>query len=164
MNDEEKHYLIQQMRTSLIDMAFGDINRASNGGAKMGAFILCSCYIDYLAGFRFGRQTTGRDYKEFINLYLKGYDPETVYHDLRCGIVHNYSEGGSYTFMHAHPDLHFYRPGGMGKISLNLENFISDLETATNLYFEELGASDELLNLALQRKKLKSILIEQDHL
>jgi len=163
MTDKQKE-LIGQMNTSLIDMAFGDIIRAANGGAKMGAFILCSCYIDYLAGFRFGRRTTRKDYKEFIKLYLTGYDPETVYHDLRCGIVHNYSEGGSYTFMHELPDLHFYKPGGFGKICLNLENFISDLETATQKYFNELENSEELLSLASQRLDEIGILRVSDHL
>lgn len=161
---EKQKELVTQMKTSLIDMAFGDINRAANGGAKMGAFILCSCYIDYLAGFRFGRKTTRKEYKAFIKLYLHGYNPETVYHDLRCGIVHNYSEGGSYTFMHELPNLHFYTPGGIGKICLNLENFIYDLETASQKYFFELENSDELLSLASKRMNQTGILRMIDHL
>jgi len=55
----------------------------------MGAFILCSCYIDYLAGFRFGKPGGGKDYKKFIEIYLPNYDPDTIYTDMRCGIVHN---------------------------------------------------------------------------
>ena len=98
-------------------------------------------------------------------MYLEGYDSETIYHDLRCGIVHNYSEGGSYIFMDSLPDLHFYKSiGGIGKICLNLENFISDIETATEKYFSELVESDDLLALAQKRMTETSILRIQNHI
>ena len=97
-----------------------DIEKASAGGSKMGAFILCSCYIDYLAGFRYGKAGTGKEYKKFIEIYLRDYDPDTIYTDMRCGVVHNYTEGGSYVFVHSLPNFHFYKPGGVGKTTLKL--------------------------------------------
>lgn len=39
-------------------MAFLDIKKASNGKSKMGAFILSSCFIEYLAGFCYGKETS----------------------------------------------------------------------------------------------------------
>lgn len=164
MGEQAKQELLAKMKTGLIDMAWGDISKASAGGSKMGAFILCSCYIDYLAGFRFGRETTRKDYKHFIEMYLKSYDPDKMYHDMRCGIVHNYSEGGSYAFVYSLADLHLYRPGGFGKITLNLENFMTDIENATKNYFEELEGSEVLLTLAAKRMAQISILQAQDHL
>ena len=37
----------------------------------MGAFILGSCFIEYLAGFRYGKETTHDDYKNFIKEFLE---------------------------------------------------------------------------------------------
>ncbi len=64
---------------SLHDMAFMDIQRASDGKSKMGAFILSSCFIDCLAGFRYGKETNSNDYKNFVKTYLNGkYDDEII--------------------------------------------------------------------------------------
>jgi len=40
------------------DMAFLDIKRASAGQSKIGAFILASCFIEYMSGFVTGKETT----------------------------------------------------------------------------------------------------------
>jgi hypothetical protein len=53
---------INHIKFALYDMAFLDIKRASGGKSKMGAFILASCFIDYMAGFIAGRETTNKDY------------------------------------------------------------------------------------------------------
>jgi len=164
MSDEEKEILLSKIKKGLIDMAWADIEKASAGGSKMGAFILCSCYIDYLAGFRFGKPGTGTEYKKFIEIYLQNYNPETIYTDMRCGIVHNYTEGGSYVFVHSLPNFHFYNPGGIGKTTLNLENFMADIKQAAETYLGELSESDELIQLAAKRMAMKDILQTQDHL
>jgi hypothetical protein len=118
-------------------MAFLDIKRASAGQSKMGAFILASCFIDYMAGFIAGRETTGKDYKQIVKDYLPSlYDPEKLYKDLRCKVVHNYSEGGSYIFVDAKPALHGQKVDS--KIVINLENFIDDLEVALRKMFKDL--------------------------
>lgn len=136
---------------SLHDMAFLDIQRASDGKSKMGAFILSSCFIEYLAGFRYGRETNSNDYKNFVKIYLNGkYDAEKLYRDLRCKLVHNYSEGGSYTFIDNHPELHKASTADK-KVVLNLENFISDIEDALQTYFNELRTNDTIFKLALDR-------------
>lgn len=135
---------------SLYDMAFLDIKRASDGKSKMGAFILTSCFIEYLAGFRYGKETTGNDYKKFVRQYLTFYSAENLYKDLRCKLVHNYSEGGSYTFTDNRKDLHFKKTAD-NKIVLNLENFIADVEAALNTYFIELKEDQNLFTLAVDR-------------
>ena len=121
--------MLKHIKFTLYDMAFLDIKRASAGQAKMGAFILASCFIDHMAGFIAGRQTTNEDYKQFVKDYLPNmYDPEKLYSDLRCKMVHNYSEGGSYIFAYANSAVHGRTNGA--KIVINLENFIDDLEAA----------------------------------
>lgn len=143
----------QDLWKSLHDMAFLDIKRAFDGKSKMGAFILAGCFIEYLAGFRYGKETTGQDYKNFVKNYMDYYDPESLYKDLRCKLVHNYSEGGSYTFIDGRMDLHFKKTQDNKKI-LNLENFILDIEAALNTYFIELDEEDSkgpLFKLAVNR-------------
>jgi len=128
---------LNHIKFALYDMAFLDIKRASAGQSKMGAFILASCFIEHMAGFIAGRETTNKDYKQFVRDYLPSlYDPERLYGDLRCKLVHNYSEGGSYMFVDAKPAWHGQKTGT--KMVINLENFIDDLEAALRKIFTEL--------------------------
>ena len=50
--------IISHIENALYNMAFLDIKKASIGNSKIGAFILASCFIDYMAGFVCGHQTT----------------------------------------------------------------------------------------------------------
>jgi hypothetical protein len=145
-----KDKFISYLWHSLYDMAFLDIKRASRGKSKMGAFILSSCFIEYLTGFRYGKETNNADYKNFVKDYLPKYDKEKLYKDLRCKLVHNYSEGGSYTFVDKHYKLHLNETQD-NKIVLNLASFVKDLENAINKYFTELKSSDALYKLAVDR-------------
>ncbi len=136
---------------SLKHCALGDIKKASTGGSKVGAFILCSCLIDAMAGFIKGADTGQRDYKDFVRDYLSSYVPENLYQDLRCKLVHSYSEGGSYLFVDAKSHLHLQKNNG--KTIINLENFIDDIENALNEFSRKLQDPSEtaLRQKAIQR-------------
>ena len=131
-------------------MAFLDIKKASAGGSKMGAFILASCFIDYMTGFVCGHETKGSDYKSFVTNYLPSvYDPSKLYKDLRCKLVHNYSEGGSYWFTDKKPHLHGQTESG--RTIINLENFIDDLEDALRKLLEEIQRDPSIQKKAIDR-------------
>jgi len=131
-------------------MAFLDIKRASNGQSKMGAFILASCFIEYMAGFITGHETKNKDYKQFVKDYLPSlYNPEKLYTDLRCKLVHNYSEGGSYIFAYERPELHGKNISN--KMVINLENFIDDIESALKKVINDLSSDSERWEKAEQR-------------
>ncbi len=148
----DKQKFIDSLWVSLHDMAFKDIEKASTGGAKMGAFILSACYIDYLAGFRYGKATRGRDYVKFAKKYLPAnYKAWKLYTDLRCKLVHNYSEGGTYLFTDANQHPHMTSPTTDSRTFINLENFIADIKTALDNYFAEIKVDDNLLKLAIKR-------------
>lgn len=153
----DKDKFIKSLWHSLHDMAFLDIKRASGGKSKMGAFILSSCFIEYLAGFRYGKETSGNDYKNFVKNYLPQYNKDKPYKDLRCKLVHNYSEGGSYTFVDNKASLHG-KSTADNKIVLNLENFIDDIESALKKYFEALKSNENLFKLAIKRYQKLGIL------
>lgn len=143
------YQLINHIHNTLNKMALDDIKKASAGRSKMGAFILGSCFIDYLAGFWAGKKSSRTVYKDFVKQYLKPYDPEKLYRDLRCKLVHNYSEGGSYIFTDANPSLH-QKPHS-GKKLINLENFINDLEAAMRQLFKDFSTDPTLEENAKKR-------------
>ena len=145
-----------KIKKALYDMAFLDIKRASDGGSKMGAFILGSCFIEYMAGFVAGEKTTKTDYINFVKNYLPSYYNATkIYEDLRCKLVHNYSEGGTFLFVDAKPNLHLKKELKTGKMIINLENFISELEVGLNKLLNEIHNDPNRLITA--QKRLSSI-------
>lgn len=147
MVDDDK---INAVVDSLENNALGDIERACTGGSKMGAFILCSCLIDAIAGFMKGADTYPRDYKRFVCNHLKNYNKDDIYQDLRCKLVHSYSEGGSYMFTDNKKNLHLKKDSS-GKIIINLENFIDEIKKALEDY------KNVLLNKANTRERQKAI-------
>jgi hypothetical protein len=128
--------IISHIKFVLYDMAFLDIRRASTGDSKIGAFILSSCFIDCMAGFVCGGKSHQKDYESFVRQYLPGYDPTNLYEDLRCRLVHNYSEGGSYWLTYNHPELHGQTVDK--RTFINLENFVDDLEVALDKFVKHI--------------------------
>jgi len=151
--------VIDLIVTSLHDLALADIHRALSGGSKIGAVILASCLIDAMAGFRVGKDTEGDDYKSFIRTYMKGYNPDALYKDLRCKLVHSYSEGGTYWFsndLHA-PHRFEWRDG---KIIVTPDCFVRDVESAFKDFTAELrdGANTSLRHNAVCRYETNGVL------
>lgn len=123
--------VIDKVEKSLKELALSDVDKCFKGGAKVGAFILLGCLIDAATGFWKGQDTTRTDYKDFVRQYLPKYDPESLYADLRCKLIHSYSEGGSYDLKDGRPGLHLQQCAGMaGKLILNYEDFYSDVASA----------------------------------
>jgi hypothetical protein len=136
--EDEIDSVIQKVVGSLRDHALGDIKKASAGGSKMGAFILCSCLIDAMEGFIKGADTNGDDYRQFVKNYQPSYNGEHLYRNLRCKLVHSYSESGSYLFVDNKPGHHHKKVNG--RMIINLENFIDDIENALKKF--EINAFD----------------------
>lgn len=154
MNDEE---IIKFVKRQLSEWAFEDIKRASNGGSKMGAFILASCLIDYLACFRFNKESSGKIYKKYCQIYMPAYNSEDLYVAFRCKLVHNYTEGGKYAFTDNKPMLHLALQQN-GQILLNLENFLIDIEDGMHKFFEEIEDDKMLKERMVKRYKKVGLL------
>lgn len=143
---------VAHIKHALYDMAFLDIKRASAGNSKMGAFILASCFIEYMAGFACGRETRKKDYESFVRHYLPPiYNPTKLYADLRCKLVHNYSEGGSYWLTYDHPKLHGITEHN--RTFINLENFVDDLDSALRELMNEIESDLSAQQRAANRYK-----------
>ena len=156
------HPALAKIRQGLRDMAFEDIKRAANGRAKIGAFILGACFIDYIAGYWFGADSEVKStsshkiFVAFTREFLKAYDPEKLYVAMRCKLVHNYSEGGAYKFAFDMPNRHLTK--SENKIIINLEQFIDDIETAPNRYLQLLDTDHDVQLRAIKRWKHFGIL------
>jgi hypothetical protein len=154
----DKNALLKEMDDHLFGWAIGDIEKASvKGSAKLAGFILGACFIDAMAGFYAGidRKTakngSGPRFKHFVEKYLKQYDAQKLYEDLRCGLVHSYSEGGTYVFTDANKDGEHFDKTPRGKILLNLEDFVEDLKSAYQQYRLDLLSDDSLFKKAQRR-------------
>lgn len=142
--------IIDHIKKALYNGAFLDIKKASSGKSNIGAFILASCFIDYMAGFVCGRETNRNDYIDFVSHYLPSiYNPSKLYEDLRCKLVHNYSVGGFYWLKDNKPQLHGQTESG--RTIINLENFINDLEDAFNKLMGEIQSNPLKKQKAIKR-------------
>ena len=130
---------IDRAEYAIIEMAIADVKRASSGGAKLGAFILAACVIDYLSCLYAGEDGGGKGYRDFIDRFFddKRYNSSDLWASIRNGLVHNYTvKGGRYFYVDNAPEKHFATTEDGQITLLNLENFISDVELAAKKYFE----------------------------
>jgi hypothetical protein len=140
MTHEEKK-TVKFVEWHLDQLDYGDIVRALHGKSQMGAFILSSCLIDHLAYFYSPIGTedskSGKRFTQFASQYLPSYDAVRLYKALRCRLVHNYTEGGSYQFVCDQKARHLTQDTDTGRTFLNLQDFMSDLREAMNRFFSD---------------------------
>jgi len=149
MNDNQ---IIGAIGTALKGYNLGDIKYLLQGNKSIAGFILCSCLIDHIACFRYNSSSTGLIYRRFIEEYLSeyGYDSKRIYTDLRCKLVHNYTVGkGSYDLtMGTRLHLKKWNPNSL---VLDLNTFVSHLESALNRYLLELESRLDIRQNAIER-------------
>ncbi len=146
---QTKHDIISRLKNALLNNALKEIKIIANSEAKISAFILLSCFIEYIAGFRYGK-TSKDSYTKFVAEYLKKYIPKKLKNDLRNKIVHNYSEGGTYALAFNKPHLHLSIVHNK-RVLLNLEDFLEDIENAALRYFNEMETNSKIFELAKKR-------------
>ncbi|NPV02067.1 MAG: hypothetical protein HPY53_11875 [Brevinematales bacterium] len=153
---------VNRIKSSL-KMAFDDIIKASQGNLIMGAFILASCYIDYLAYYYSDLEKIGIRYKIFVKDFIVSqrneYNEEALYKSLRCKIVHCYSEGGDFIFTDNKQEMHLKHAEEHGnKLIINLDDFIKELERASKEFYTLLSEDIEYLYNAIKRFKKDPLL------
>jgi len=133
--------IIEEIEDVFNRWIIGSIKDLSKSEGISLAFVLMSCAIDYLASFNIGGETNPNDYKNFLRGYkwfIKKYNPDDIYHSLRCGLVHNFTiKDGKYTLIHKRPDLHL-KIDPKGKIILNFEDFFKDFKRLKKEYFKKI--------------------------
>lgn len=139
---------IDAIITALRDYAFGDIRKVLPGDNVLASFILCSCYIEQMATFRYGVEIGRKQFEDFVAEYLPDYDPAKLRADLRNRLVHNYSLGETYQLTQRFSQLHRHQNGPY--ILLNLENFVDDLGNALKKLINQFNEVHEIRANALQ--------------
>ena len=160
-NEISKEELVKILDKYLFEWEYKDIERASIvGGAKLAGFILGACFIDAMAGFYAGinkgesNKKSGLRFKTFVRRYLKKYDSQKLWEDLRCGLVHMYAEGGSYVFTDANKAGYHFNKIADGRTLLNLEDFCADLREAYRLYRNDILTDNEIYLKAKRRLRV----------
>ncbi|MDR3613244.1 MAG: hypothetical protein P4L53_06745 [Candidatus Obscuribacterales bacterium] len=147
MTDDE---IVNSVEKSLRELALGDIKRAVEGKALVGAFILCCCLLDSLTGFCYRCETTADTFDQFCKRYLlkvnKSYEGARLWKALRCGLIHNYSSAFESTgkmwrieLVNGRENIHLERAqeadSNATSIFLNLESFVDDVEKVLENFF-----------------------------
>src|SRR5581483_2787180 len=141
------------LKKRFFDTAVGDMLRALDGGALIGAVTLGMCVLDHL-GFLQTCRGTADDFKGIVNSYLKPhnavYDADWLW-EVRNGLAHVHGLSkkmcdpvkglDGVIFTHAHPERHLtpYE----GRLWLNVESFVSDVIGAAWEAFEDFKRSPE---------------------
>ena len=148
MTDDQ---IIDQIIHSLKNYNLRDIKKIAQMDTVLASFTLCSCFIEQVSGFRYAKvkHKTGNEmFKSFVKDYLNQYEPSKLREDLRNKLVHNYSLGETYSLTMRCIDCHL-KPDKYGRLILNLENFIDDIEIAFEKWTNELRTNDEIRKNAL---------------
>ncbi len=146
MTDDQ---IIDQIVHSFSKYNLRDIQEINNNELDftIAEFILCSCMIDQLSGFRYNTDKVGKRYKQFVKDYLPNYNSDELYDDLRNKLVHNYSVGSHFALTRKAAHLHLQKVNSV--TYLNLENFIVDLKVALDKYILELRSDSDIRRKAL---------------
>jgi hypothetical protein len=120
-----------------------------NEGAPA-AFILLTCYIDFLSSLFAGKDASGTTFSDFVARFMASpgqqlpYDPKELYRSLRSKLVHNYAIWNSrYYLVRGHRELHLAKARPSAQL-LNLEDFFDDVAKASEQYFSEVDRDREL--------------------
>jgi hypothetical protein len=161
---EEK--IVADVRKSFEELAIGDIERAIEGKAFVGAFILCCCLLDSLSGFCFGQEPDGSTFTNFCARYLEKVDVRyraiKLYKALRCGLLHGYSpvykeqdKSWQFYLRDDNPEEHLKidQTTTTTIVVLNLPNFLGDIKEVLKQFFEDVADKSD-------KKKTKDNLIK----
>jgi hypothetical protein len=146
---------IARLHESLRGWALGDVQRAFNGGAKVGAFILAAHLIDTLALLTHAKGQGSDAWTQLIGRYLTRYtgSAKLLEDGLRNATSHNYStrglrlvDGADYAGRHWTTEA--------GDRVLHLETFLDELERAYDAFEKDLRNDASLRQCVLDRARL----------
>lgn len=147
---------IERLYEALHDWALGDVRRAAEAGAKVGAFILAANLIDVLARLAYSKpkKNDRGAWEEFVPDYLPPYGDFAypLYRDFRSALSHNYSLNDMRLVDGPEQE---YRHGGSesGHRVLHLESFIEEVQAAVDRFFERVRADEALRERVLSRAR-----------
>lgn len=158
--------IIDHIVHNLRNNNLSDIKKIAQKGLPIASFILCSCFIEQVSGFRYAiaKKQSGRImFEKFVADYLQKFDqrykPKNLRTDLRNKLVHNYSIGDSYSLTMGRKTNHFELDSD-GRLILNLECFLVDIEKSFNVWIKELQSDLDIKQNALKWYSMHRILTQ----
>ncbi|MFH1717733.1 MAG: hypothetical protein ABIF19_10305 [Planctomycetota bacterium] len=162
--------LVRLLDTYLYGWEYKQIESASvQGPAKLAGFILGACFIDAMAGFLSGidrdsaKKGSGKRFQDFVKKYMDQYDPDKLWQDLRCGLVHSYAAGDTYAFTDNNKAGFHFELTARGKVILNLEDFCADLRKAYARFRKDILTDRTVFLNAKRRYKSMGLMMEVPH-
>lgn len=146
LSTEEKDKIIEDIIKAFGRYALGDIRDAAKRKKPLAAFILCTCFIDQLAGFVYYSKKDNRA-ELFVGEFMKKYEGMDLYHSLRNKLVHNYSTAGLYRL--SYNKERETKNSSQNLRMLNLHRFIKDIEIAFNKVKEKWSQNKEMRDKAI---------------
>jgi len=158
MINKEDELLISQFVYSTKHYAYGDIVKSLDKEMMLATFILCFCLISTLSSNRyFKSRSLKNDSQKFVK-FIEDYFPKSyfpyanrIYVDLRSKMVHNYSVNGKFILTRELSKLHLTLIED--KVVIDLNPFVTDIENAMMIFFQELSTDKEILNNTLSHSK-----------
>jgi|WetSurMetagenome_2_1015567.scaffolds.fasta_scaffold279108_2 hypothetical protein len=131
-----------------------EILRAINADAELSGLVLSLALVDYIAGYYSGKETSGKDYINFLNHYFpEVYKPysQSIYRDLRNGLMHNLAATNpwhpeKFFFIHRNLPHHLFQEES-GRVLFSVPIFLEDIRRAWIMYMHDLieeGSGQEL--------------------
>lgn len=130
----------------IFDDVLPEISRAINAGAELAALTLALATVDYMAGYRVGRESNGKDYVNFLREYFPSEYTlyiDDIYSQLRNGIMHNlvtvnpWRKDRSTFSIHERNSPHL-TPDDAAQIAFSVPIFLEDIRRAWIMFVHEL--------------------------
>jgi hypothetical protein len=145
----------------IFDDLLEEAHRAVNAGSELAGLIIALAIVDYLAGYRIGRQSTGDDYIAFIRDYFPHqYDPfaRHIYIQIRNGLMHNlvalnpWRSSGPIFLIHPNHTAHLHHIED-DRTAFSILTFLEDIRRAWVKFAHELvvDANPELVSNFIRR-------------
>ena len=148
--------ILSRLQESLGESALGDVRKAAEGGATVGAFILGANFVDVLARLSATKNDGKAAWDEFVRSYLPRFaaSAELLYRGFRGALSHHYSADG---IRLVDGDINRLRHWTEedGERVLHLESFIEDLTEAWRKLYADVQQDQVLQQRLLARARLK---------
>ena len=137
---------VEKIRHYVMDEIIPEVKRAIIANSELAGLVLSLALVDYIAGYYAGKETSGKDYVDFMDHYFPdAYKPyvKSIYRDLRNGLMHNLAATNPWHpeksfFIHRNLHLHLIQVES-GRVLFSVPIFAEDIRRAWIMYMHDLN-------------------------
>jgi hypothetical protein len=150
-DDAGRERLRRYFEDGFRDLFLTEVRNANDRDLRMGTFLLAAAFIDALALTHAGHtKDMNKSWSAFVKRYFKQPDYATLttlYGGYRSRALHNFSSA-KIAFIHNNPRVHLQTFSG--RVHLNRENFVADVEAAFYAFYADVQRQPSLAASALK--------------